>query len=111
MPLPDNPWERGKCGLKLVQYMACGLPVVASPVGINADIVEEDKNGFLAPDTASWVRALNLLRDDPALCSRLGRAGREKVEERFSLQITVPILIEIISNVMKSSSANARRGM
>ncbi|MDR9769432.1 glycosyltransferase [Acetomicrobium sp.] len=67
MPLPDGPWERGKCGYKLIQYMACGRPVVASPVGVNRQIVEHGVNGFLANDTADWITALRELRDNAPL--------------------------------------------
>ena len=88
MPLPDEPWARGKCGFKLVQYMACGLPVVASPVGVNAEIVEEGVNGFLARDGAEWVAALERLKENAAFGKRLGKAGRRKVEERYCLQVT-----------------------
>ena len=58
MPLPDRPWERGKCGYKLIQYMACGLPVVASPVGGNAQLVEPDRNGLLAATPDDWYSGL-----------------------------------------------------
>lgn len=92
MPLPDSPWERGKCGYKLVQYMACGLPVVASPVGINARIVAPGVNGFLATSPAQWEQALVQLADDPALRQRLGQAGRALVETRYSLQVAAPRL-------------------
>lgn len=85
MPLPDGPWERGKCGYKLVQYMACGLPVVASPVGANVDIVRPG-TGLLAGDADSWTRALRTLLDDAALRERLGASGRAAVEQRFSVQ-------------------------
>lgn len=90
MPLTDSPWERGKCGYKLLQYMACGLPVVASPVGVNTHIVKSGENGFLALTDDQWVIALRQLVDDPALRSRLGQAGRKRVEREFCLQVTAP---------------------
>lgn len=86
MPLPDTPWERGKCGYKLIQYMACGLPVVASAVGANLDIVDHGVNGYLATDAEEWMHYLERLLDDPAERSRLGDAGRRRVQARFSLQ-------------------------
>ncbi len=92
MPLPDEPFERGKCGYKLIQYMACGLPVVASPVGVNRQIVEHGVNGFLANTPDEWVAALSALRDDPALRRQMGAAGRAKVETQYSLQVTAPRL-------------------
>jgi glycosyltransferase involved in cell wall biosynthesis len=100
MPLPDEPWERGKCGFKLIQYMACGLPVVASPVGVNREIVEHDVNGYLAVTTTEWVRMLNLLLDDADLRQRLGQAGRAKVEREYSLQVTGPKLAALIKAVV-----------
>lgn len=102
MPLPDEPWERGKCGFKLVQYMACGLPVVASPVGVNAEIVNDGENGFLAADHASWVHALTVLRDDRELGLGLGRAGRTKVEQQYCLQVTAPKLAALLKDAIKS---------
>ena len=90
MPLPDTPWTRGKCGYKLIQYMACGLPVVASPVGVNCEIVEHGVNGFLATTEAEWRQALTILLSDPELRRRMGSAGRHKVMERYSLQIWGP---------------------
>lgn len=90
MPLPDTPWERGKCGYKLIQYMGCALPVVASPVGVNVDIVTEGVNGYLAGDSADWVAALRALRDDPARRRDFGEAGRARVEGAYALQVTAP---------------------
>jgi len=92
MPLADGPWERGKCGYKLIQYMAAGLPVVASPVGVNTVLVRDGENGFLAADPAQWTAALTRLAADPALRARLGAAGRRLVEERYSLQAVAPRL-------------------
>ncbi len=94
MPLPDAPWERGKCGYKLIQYMACARPVVASPVGVNVDLVTDGENGFLAADEDAWVEALVRLAADPALRIRLGMAGRRRVEAGYSLQSITPRLIE-----------------
>lgn len=96
MPLADTPWERGKCGYKLIQYMACGKPVVASPVGVNRDIVEHGVNGFLAETPREWVDALRRLAADPDLRRRLGAAGRAKVERHYSLAGTAPRLIRLL---------------
>lgn len=92
MPLLDSPWERGKCGYKLIQYMACGLPVVASAVGANLDIVEHDKNGFVVSTSGEWVAALEKLLCDAALRMRLGKAGRLQVEQHYCIQQTGPHL-------------------
>lgn len=86
MPLPDEPWARGKCGYKLIQYMACGLPVVASPVGVNREIVSDGRNGFLATDPAQWVAALQKLISNPDLRRTFGQDGKAVVEARYSLR-------------------------
>ena len=99
MPLDDSPWARGKCGYKLIQYMACGLPVVASPVGVNAEIVEHGVNGFLATTHEEWDAALTTLLRDPDLRRRMGAAGRRKVEEEYSLQVWGPRLAALLADV------------
>lgn len=101
MPLADTLWERGKCGYKLIQYMACGKPVVATPVGVNKVIVREGDNGFLARDDAAWLNALDLLCRDAGLRKRLGDAGRADVEQTYSLQITAPQLVELFKSAPK----------
>lgn len=92
MPLADSPWERGKCGYKLIQYMACAKPTVASPVGVNPAIVENGVTGLLAAGPADWEAALRTLAADQELCRRMGEAGRAKVECAYSLQATAPQL-------------------
>jgi glycosyltransferase involved in cell wall biosynthesis len=104
MPLPDEPFERGKCGYKLIQYMACNVPVVASPVGVNTEIVEAGRNGFLASSTNQWVNALELLISTPQKARKMGREGRRKVEENYCLQITAPILARIIQSAVRQRS-------
>lgn len=101
MPLDDSPWSRGKCGYKLIQYMACGLPVIASPVGVNSDIVEHGVNGFLASSEQEWRQALTTLIHDSDLRRRMGVAGRQKVEEEYSLQVWEPRVAEMFHEVMK----------
>jgi len=87
MPLVDSPWERGKCGYKLIQYMACGVPVVASPVGVNREIVVSDKNGLFADSVGDWDKALRtLLNVDSEGRERMGVTGRARVEEWYSVQ-------------------------
>ena len=99
MPLPDTPWARGKCGYKLIQYMACGLPVVASPVGVNKEIVEHGVNGFLAESDAEWRTAIEALISDQDLRRRMGAAGRQKVENEYSLQVWGPRVATMLRGV------------
>lgn len=90
MPLADDEWAKGKCGLKVLQYMACGVPVVASPVGVNREIINDGENGFLAATDGEWLEKLSLLARDEALRRRLGQKGRETVEKHYSLRIWGP---------------------
>jgi len=101
MPLQDDPWALGKCGYKLIQYMACGLPVTASPVGVNCEIVEHGLTGYLAGTVAEWLRALGRLRRQPQLREELGRAGRRRVENDYSLEIAAPRLAELLTSAAK----------
>jgi glycosyltransferase involved in cell wall biosynthesis len=83
--VPDDPWSRGKCGLKILQYQAAGLPVVANPVGVHRDMVRDGETGFAANSTEEWVRALTRLANEPGLRLRLGSAGRRQLEDRYSV--------------------------
>ena len=85
MPLPDNPYEQGKCGFKLVQYWSAGLPVVASPVGVNKDYVDGE-NGFLAADPEAWLASLHRLLESTKLRQRMGAAGYATYRARFTRQ-------------------------
>lgn len=96
MPLPDTPFERGKCALKLIQYMGCWKPVVASPVGENTNVVEEGKNGFLANTREGWLAALDRLYRDRELGMAMGVAGRASVERNYSLSVTAPRLVGVL---------------
>jgi glycosyltransferase involved in cell wall biosynthesis len=102
MPLPDTPWTRGKCGFKLVQYMAVGLPVVASPVGVNSTLVEHGVDGYLASSSAEWLKALVTLAEDRSLRMAMGDTGRVKVERQYSLQSTAPRLVELLKEASRS---------
>lgn len=101
MPLTDSPFERGKSGYKLIQYMACGLPVVASPVGVNCDIVANGVNGFLASTENEWREALTRLILDSELRVRMGRAGRAAVEKSYSLATHAPRLVGLFHSLSR----------
>ena len=96
MPLPDEPWTRGKCGYKLIQYMGAALPVVASPVGVNTEIIDDGMNGFLAATPEAWKAALRTLRDDPVRARAMGERGRRRVEDRYSLAVAAPRLVGLL---------------
>ena len=96
MPLHDTPWERGKCAYKLLQVMAAGKPVIASPVGANAQVVQHGTNGFLATTTEEWADALRRLIHDPALRQRMGAQARQTVEDRYSTALVAPRLAAIL---------------
>lgn len=97
MPLRDTPWEQGKCAYKLIQYMACGLPTVASPIGANRDVVIEGETGFFADTAYAWMGKMELLLCDAALRQRLGQAGRALVEAEYCLQKTAPRLVRLLT--------------
>ncbi|WP_431796735.1 glycosyltransferase family 4 protein [Cupriavidus metallidurans] len=96
MPLIDSPWEQGKCAYKLIQYMACGLPTVASPVGANCEVVVEGETGLMAATPDEWVRNLRLLLGNRELRQRLGAAGKKRVEAQYSLQCAAPRLVRML---------------
>jgi glycosyltransferase involved in cell wall biosynthesis len=103
MPLPDTEWARGKCGLKLLQYMACGMATVASPVGVNVEIVRDGETGFLASSPDAWREKLIRLCLDRELRVRFGLAGRRRVEEAYSLDLWGPRLAEHYLELANSS--------
>jgi glycosyltransferase involved in cell wall biosynthesis len=104
MPLSDSNWEKGKCGYKLIQYMACSLPVVTSPIGVNVEIVQNGINGFLADKSTDWVLALEQLLIDPILAIEMGKEGRRRVENNFCLQVSAPKLEVFFRSIFKNSS-------
>lgn len=86
MPLRDDSWSRGKCGYKLLQYMAVGKAVIASPVGVNAEIVSHGKTGYLVREESDWVSYLTMLAEDRILSAAMGKKGYAKVSSNYSLQ-------------------------
>jgi glycosyltransferase involved in cell wall biosynthesis len=107
MPLPDDAWSRGKCGLKALQYMALGIPAVVSPVGVNAKIVDDGRNGFFASNDGEWVHHLSQLIENPTLRERLGRAARITVEERYSARVIAPKVFEIFKKAISLRATRA----
>ena len=100
MPLPDDPWERGKCAYKLIQYMACGLPVVASPVGMNTEVVHHGQNGYLAHSEEDWVEYLGRLLADAEARRSMGEEGRLLVEREFTLEGNFKKMLAYVSAVL-----------
>ena len=100
MPLKHGAWEQGKCAYKLIQYMACGLPTVASPIGANLEVVVDGSTGFFASKASDWLEKLELLLTDEMLRSRLGLAGRARVEENYCLQQTAPKLMSLLNEII-----------
>lgn len=86
MPLPDDEWAKGKCGLKGLQYMSLEIPTIMSPVGVNSEIIQDGINGFLAATEDEWIEKLSLLIEDRQLRQKLGKAGRQTVIEKYSVE-------------------------
>ena len=99
MPLDDDEWSRSKCGGKILQYMACGIPPVASPVGINRDVIAHGETGFLADSDDAWVEILATLARDSGGRRRMGEAVRKEAIERHSNEVTSPRLSEVLRQV------------
>jgi glycosyltransferase involved in cell wall biosynthesis len=101
-PLPlDNKWVLGKSGLKALQYMAVGLPVIATAIGANYRIIENGKTGFLVKKKEEWIGELRLLMTDPALRKTIGTAARKNVVENYSIHATAPVYLAIIDAACK----------
>jgi len=101
MPLVDDPWSWGKCGLKIIQYQGVGVPVVCTPVGINRDLVEDGVNGFYAMTPEQWVEKLSILIENPSLREKMGEEGRRRVLRRYTLQACAPLLFSIFKRLME----------
>lgn len=110
--LPDHPWSRGKCGLKVLQYMAAGLPVVANPIGVHRDMIEHGRTGFLAETPDEWAAAIERLAASPALRAEMGRAARQFVADHYSVQRwagLLPRLLEELTGARGRVSSPRRR--
>jgi glycosyltransferase involved in cell wall biosynthesis len=99
MPLADDDWARGKCAFKLIQYMACAVPVIASSVGANVDVVNKE-SGVLASNAQEWLEAFRLFRDKPAMRLNMGESGRDRVVQHYSLQHNLPKLAGVIHQLI-----------
>ena len=95
--VPDDPWSRGKCGLKVLQYMAAGLPVVANPVGVHAEMVEPGRSGFLASSDDGWIAAIRILAADPELRARMGREARVSIAARYDVATWSPAFVAALA--------------
>jgi glycosyltransferase involved in cell wall biosynthesis len=102
MPLSDDLWSRGKCGLKILQYQSVGVPVVCTPVGVNRDIVEHGVNGFWAQDEDQWEKGLLKLMQEDGLRREMGLEGRKTVERGYSLDVNAPRILDVLKKVFAS---------
>jgi len=100
-PMPDDPWARGKCPMKELQYMALGIPAICSDVGTSAEVIRDGENGLLANSAEQWVERLTRLVDDAALRRKIGRAGRQTVVERYSTIVCAASFAEAIRSVVE----------
>ena len=101
MPLPDDQWSKGKCGLKALQYMALGIPTICSPVGVNTAIITDGENGFLADGKNEWIEKIKKLIHSVELRKKLGVAGRETVVKNYSANAQAPRVLEVFRSVAK----------
>lgn len=107
MPLPDDPWTRGKCGFKALQYMGLGIPAVCSPVGVNSDIITHGVNGFLPKSAEEWQSTLQRLVEDSTQRETIGKAGRRRVEEEYALAIQGPRTVHAVEQTVTAARRSA----
>jgi len=100
MPLFDTDWEKGKCSFKLIQYMACEIPVISSPVGFNLQVVEDNISGFFAINKSEWIKKINLLKDSEILRNQMGKNGRKRVEKLYSKDKIFFQFLKNVSNII-----------
>jgi glycosyltransferase involved in cell wall biosynthesis len=110
MPLADTAWNRYKCGLKIIQYMAIGIPAVASPVGVNPRIIRDGENGYLAGSAEAWRNTLGRLLAHPQERSATGTAGRRTVEETYCVEVQVERLVTFLNDVVLQSGTSEHAG-
>lgn len=100
MPLPNDEWARGKCGLKGLSYMACGVPTIMSAVGVNTEIIKHGENGFLAATEDEWFNVLCLLIENQTLREQIGLKGRETVVEKYSVEATKQLYLSVFNSAI-----------
>ena len=99
MPLSNDLWSQGKCGLKILQYYSVGIPVICTPVGVNRDLVEDGVNGFWARDEEEWKKSILKLIKEEGLRKEMGMKGRKTVERAYSLEANAPRILDVLSRV------------
>jgi glycosyltransferase involved in cell wall biosynthesis len=109
--IPDDLWSQGKCGLKVLQYMAAGLPVIANPVGMQAHLVRHGETGLLARTPQEWIEAIGRLADDPDLRRRMGRAGRTFIESNFNVALGASRWLALLGQLQHSNAWQSARSM
>ncbi|MDB5256735.1 MAG: glycosyl transferase group 1 [Chitinophagaceae bacterium] len=100
MPLPDDEWTKGKCGLKGLLYMALGIPTIMSPVGVNKDIIKDGENGYLASDVEEWVTKISSLIDSETLRQQMGEKGRQVVEDKYSVHANRSLYLRLFNELI-----------
>lgn len=100
MPMPEDDWTRGKCGMKALQFMALGIPTVCAPVGVNSTIIRHRENGLLASTDDDWTESLTRLLTSPTLRDELGRQGRSTIEANYSKAIHAPRVFRILKSAL-----------
>jgi glycosyltransferase involved in cell wall biosynthesis len=99
MPLKNDDWSKGKCGFKLIQYMACSIPGVASPIGVNNEIIDNKINGFLANSDDEWINYIIKLKNDKKLYKKISEKAFEKVYNKYSFDHQRKEFISTLNNL------------
>jgi hypothetical protein len=108
--IPDDPWSRGKCGLKVLQYQASGLPVVANPVGVHPKMIEPGRTGFLPATEGAWLAAIRMLAAEPSRRRKMGVSARENVERNYSVSAWSPAFVAAVSGAGLSLTPAPKSG-